>query len=60
MIATLAMHGLGNEANEMFTHMEQAGVRPNAITFLSVLSACTHGGLVDLGWQYLDLNVFEV
>lgn len=55
MIAGLAMHGLGNKAHEMFSCMEQAGVKPNAVTFLSVLSACVHGGLVDLSWRYLDL-----
>uniref|UniRef100_A0A7N0T8X1 Uncharacterized protein n=1 Tax=Kalanchoe fedtschenkoi TaxID=63787 RepID=A0A7N0T8X1_KALFE len=55
MIAGLAMNGLGNKALEMFEHMEKAGVEPNGVTFLSVLSACSHSGLVDLGWWYLDL-----
>jgi pentatricopeptide repeat protein len=32
--------------------MEEEGQMPNKVGFLSILCACSHGGLVDQGWQY--------
>ncbi|KAJ4823949.1 hypothetical protein Tsubulata_016430 [Turnera subulata] len=46
MIAGYAFHGKGNDALELFHDMLQSRVIPNGITFLSVLSACSHSGLV--------------
>ena len=54
MIAGLALHGLGREANEMFSQMESALVKPNEITFIAILSACSHAGLVDMGRWYFN------
>ena len=34
--------------------MQHAGVMPNDITFMALLSACSHAGLVGEGWQYFD------
>ncbi|KAL0403088.1 UNVERIFIED_CONTAM: putative pentatricopeptide repeat-containing protein [Sesamum radiatum] len=47
MISVLALHGYGDEAFELFKEMEAAGVRPNAVTFVGLLSACAHSGLVE-------------
>lgn len=55
MIAGLALHGLGTEALEMFSRMERAKVKPNDVTFIAILSACSHVGLVDLGCRYFDI-----
>lgn len=52
MIAALAMHGLSNESLRLFEKMINDGVRPNAVTFVGVLCACVHGGLVTEGNQY--------
>ncbi|KAG2377310.1 hypothetical protein LR48_Vigan06g145000 [Vigna angularis] len=52
MIAGLALHGLGKEALDLFSCMEKAGVRPNEVTFITILSACSHAGLVELGRYY--------
>ncbi|KAL0710162.1 hypothetical protein Bca4012_017140 [Brassica carinata] len=49
IITGLATHGLGGEALTMFNRMVKAGVQPNSVTFIAVLSACSHVGLVDLG-----------
>ncbi|KAF6146438.1 hypothetical protein GIB67_037738 [Kingdonia uniflora] len=54
MIAGLALHGLGREALEMFARMENSRVKPNAVTFLAILSACSHVGLVEMGRWYFS------
>ncbi|MBA0561379.1 hypothetical protein Golob_018215, partial [Gossypium lobatum] len=49
MMAGLGMHGCGKEALELFSEMEREGVRPNDITFIGLLNACSHAGLVEEG-----------
>lgn len=49
MISVLALNGYGEEAFEVFEEMVAAGVRPNAVTFVGLLSACAHSGLVQKG-----------
>lgn len=55
MIAGLAHHGRGHEAIELFHEMEKAHIEPNTITFVGLLSACGHVGLLDEGLKYFDL-----
>eukprot|EP01018_Ginkgo_biloba_P002445 Gb_38364 [translate_table: standard] len=52
MISGYAMHGYGEVALRLFHEMQKAGLKPDDITFTGVLSACSHAGLVDEGWQY--------
>lgn len=54
MITGLAMHGHANTALELFSKMADEGFKPDDITFVGILSACNHGGLVDLGRQYFS------
>ncbi|XP_065880784.1 pentatricopeptide repeat-containing protein At5g56310-like [Euphorbia lathyris] len=54
IIAGLALHGLGREALEMFSRMERAKVKPNGITFIALLSACSHVGLVEIGRSWFS------
>jgi pentatricopeptide repeat protein len=54
MIAGYGMHGLYKDALRLFGQMQQAGMKPDHITFIGVLSACTHAGLVDEGWRYFN------
>ncbi|XP_011628422.2 pentatricopeptide repeat-containing protein At5g66520-like [Amborella trichopoda] len=49
MISGLSMHGRAKEALELFREMFHSGTRPNEATFVAVLCACTHGGLVEEG-----------
>ncbi|KAF8389746.1 hypothetical protein HHK36_024265 [Tetracentron sinense] len=49
IIAGYGMHGNGEAAILLFDHMMQSGVKPNVVTFTSVLHACSHTGLVDEG-----------
>ncbi|WOK91541.1 pentatricopeptide repeat-containing protein [Canna indica] len=53
MINGYAEHGRSTEAIELFDSMQQtAGMRPDAVAFVGVLTACCHAGLVDRGMQY--------
>lgn len=53
MVEGYAIHGLGSKALELFCHMEMEGIKPNSITFLSLLSACSHSGLIREGCMVL-------
>ncbi|CAJ1958725.1 unnamed protein product [Sphenostylis stenocarpa] len=49
MIDGYGTHGLGKEALYLFKEMQKGAVKPNDITFLSVISACSHSGFVEEG-----------
>ncbi|XP_062090370.1 pentatricopeptide repeat-containing protein At2g46050, mitochondrial [Humulus lupulus] len=55
IICAYAFHGLAEEAMECFEKMLTCGLIPDRITFLGVLSACSHGGLIDKGYQYYEM-----
>ncbi|GAV65001.1 PPR domain-containing protein/PPR_2 domain-containing protein, partial [Cephalotus follicularis] len=57
MIAGYAQHGLASQAIDLFEEMKKQRVKPDAITFLAVLSSCRHAGLVDQGKVYFDSMV---
>ncbi|CAM8945250.1 unnamed protein product [Rhodiola kirilowii] len=55
MVAGLAQNGYSKEALRLFDAMKgSSGIRPNYITLLGVLFACSHAGLVDDGWYYFQ------
>lgn len=49
IISAYGMHGYGSQAMEVFHQMKARGSRPNNVTFVAVLSACAHSGLVQEG-----------
>ncbi|TKY72314.1 Pentatricopeptide repeat-containing protein mitochondrial [Spatholobus suberectus] len=57
MIDAYGRNGQGCEAIEVFQEMREGGskVLPNSVTFLSVLSACDHSGLVEEGRKCFKL-----
>ncbi|KAK6138768.1 hypothetical protein DH2020_027490 [Rehmannia glutinosa] len=55
IICGLAHHGHGEKAIEMFEKMRLSSVTPNQITFVGVLSACSHAGLVKQGKHYFNV-----
>ncbi|XP_018679537.2 putative pentatricopeptide repeat-containing protein At1g56570 [Musa acuminata AAA Group] len=57
MVEGYAVHGLGMEALDLFYRMKEEGVRPNSVTFLSLLSACSHSGLVREGCELFDCMI---
>jgi pentatricopeptide repeat protein len=54
MIEAFAIHGHGKEALTMFNRMLEEGIKPNGVTFLSLLSACSHSGLVTEARELFD------
>ncbi|KAK7271451.1 hypothetical protein RJT34_27374 [Clitoria ternatea] len=58
VISANALHGEARTALEVFKEMELAGVRPDGITFLGVLKACSHAGLDDEAlWYFRRMSV---
>ncbi|CAA7396195.1 unnamed protein product [Spirodela intermedia] len=49
MIVGEAQHGGAAAALVLFESMVAAGVEPNEVTFVGVIHACSHGGLVEQG-----------
>lgn len=61
MLTGYAQHGLGKETLQRFEEMLRTGIEPNEVTFLCVLSACSHAGLLDEGQYYFELmNKYKV
>uniref|UniRef100_A0A3Q7FUS4 DYW domain-containing protein n=1 Tax=Solanum lycopersicum TaxID=4081 RepID=A0A3Q7FUS4_SOLLC len=54
MIMGFAMHGCANAALDLFEEMVKTEVKPNKVTFIGVLMACTHAGLVERGRNLFD------
>ncbi|CBI28140.3 unnamed protein product, partial [Vitis vinifera] len=54
LIVGLAMCGQGLKALELFHEMQMSEVKPDAITFVGVLAACSHAGLVNEGIAYFN------
>ncbi|XP_020091026.1 pentatricopeptide repeat-containing protein At2g02980, chloroplastic [Ananas comosus] len=54
MIVAYAIHGHGSKAISMFNEMKREGIKPDDITFLGVLYACSHAGMVDEGLCFFD------
>lgn len=52
MIHGLAMHGYERKALQLFAWMKQEGCTPDKVTFVGVLSACSHAGMVKEGICY--------
>ncbi|KAF4396002.1 hypothetical protein G4B88_020639 [Cannabis sativa] len=59
MIVGLAVNGENYLGLELFREMEEKGPKPNAVTFIGVLTACNHETLVDKAWVFLG-RMFKV
>ncbi|KAJ9684980.1 hypothetical protein PVL29_017131 [Vitis rotundifolia] len=57
MISGFSRHVRSLEAMIYFEKMQQMGLCPNEITYISVLTACSHLGLVEKGRKYFDLMI---
>ncbi|XP_038701549.1 pentatricopeptide repeat-containing protein At5g66520-like [Tripterygium wilfordii] len=54
LISGLANHGQSARAIKLFARMDNEGVRPNEVTFICVLNACSRMGLVTEGWRIFE------
>ncbi|KAL3818735.1 hypothetical protein ACJIZ3_004640 [Penstemon smallii] len=52
MVSAYSIHGLGSEALNIFEDMGKTPIKPNELTFVGVLSACSNTGSLDLGQSY--------
>ncbi|KAL3022896.1 hypothetical protein AAZX31_04G038500 [Glycine max] len=50
-----SLYGLEHKAFSCFSKLQEQGLEPDKITFLGVLAACTHGGLVYAGMEYFRI-----
>ncbi|KAI4385442.1 hypothetical protein MLD38_003468 [Melastoma candidum] len=57
MISGYAQHGHARKAFEVFDEMERRMIRPDGITFVGIISACTHTGMVEQGEKYYSMMV---
>ncbi|XP_044465691.1 pentatricopeptide repeat-containing protein At2g20540-like [Mangifera indica] len=59
LISGYALHGKGKNALEAFGDMTESNIKPNEVTFLSVLSACSHAGFLVEGQRLFNrMNQF--
>uniref|UniRef100_A0A0D9W8N2 DYW domain-containing protein n=1 Tax=Leersia perrieri TaxID=77586 RepID=A0A0D9W8N2_9ORYZ len=55
MITGYSQHGMGKQAVKIFDDMLSKGVKPDYISYVAVLSGCSHSGLVQEGKLYFDM-----
>ncbi|CAL1393015.1 unnamed protein product [Linum trigynum] len=54
MLGGLGTHSFGKEAVKLFEKMMDDGIEPNEITYINVLAACNHSGLVHDGFRIFN------
>ncbi|CAJ1962786.1 unnamed protein product [Sphenostylis stenocarpa] len=54
MIVAYSNHGHGHHALQVFARMLVSGIKPDGVTFVGLLSACSHVGLVNQGRRLFD------
>uniref|UniRef100_A0A803NJI5 Pentatricopeptide repeat-containing protein n=1 Tax=Cannabis sativa TaxID=3483 RepID=A0A803NJI5_CANSA len=59
MIGGYAAHGVAVDALELFQLMKELNVQPTHITFIAVLNACAHAGLVKEGRKHFESMISE-
>ncbi|XP_071696304.1 pentatricopeptide repeat-containing protein At3g26782, mitochondrial-like [Rutidosis leptorrhynchoides] len=61
LISGYGMHGYGKQALRLYNEMKNENIHPNHITFISILSACSHAGLINEGKKcFLEMKDFLV
>ncbi|KAK9154890.1 hypothetical protein Sjap_002370 [Stephania japonica] len=60
MISAYGMNGQGQDAMDLFCKMRDSGLIPDQIAFVSILSACSHSGLLEEGRYYFRLMFEEL
>ncbi|KAI7983736.1 Pentatricopeptide repeat-containing protein [Camellia lanceoleosa] len=60
MVSGYAQHGYGKKALKVFEEMRMQNLEMDDITFIGVISACTHAGLVDEGQRYFNMMIKDL
>lgn len=62
MIAAYGMNGNGTSALTIYSELKESrAYQPNEITFVNILSACAHAGLVKIGFDIFNqMNNYDV
>ncbi|KAL6220020.1 hypothetical protein ACLB2K_007778 [Fragaria x ananassa] len=55
IISACALNGQSKEALDLFCLMLETGMKPNHLTFLAILQACTHAGLLVEGMEFFNM-----
>ncbi|CAJ1970544.1 unnamed protein product [Sphenostylis stenocarpa] len=55
MISGFSQHGMSQQALHLFEDMRLARVKPNEITFVGVLAACSHAGMLSQAFNYFEI-----
>ncbi|GAV83304.1 PPR domain-containing protein/PPR_2 domain-containing protein, partial [Cephalotus follicularis] len=53
MIVGYGLHGYGKKALNMFSKLCEANIKPDDVTFVGLLSACSHAGFVSQGREFM-------
>ncbi|KAL9248380.1 hypothetical protein vseg_021707 [Gypsophila vaccaria] len=59
LIAGYGLNGQVNEALQAFSVMSKDGFRPNGRSFLSILAACSHSGMVEKGLELFKSMIYD-
>uniref|UniRef100_A0A2P2LQR4 Pentatricopeptide repeat-containing protein At2g29760ic n=1 Tax=Rhizophora mucronata TaxID=61149 RepID=A0A2P2LQR4_RHIMU len=59
IIVGLGLNGWADTALDLFQEMCHIGIKPNGITFIGVLNACSHAGLVNDGRRYFNIMIHD-
>ncbi|XP_026450787.1 pentatricopeptide repeat-containing protein At4g18840-like [Papaver somniferum] len=56
------IHGYAQDALDLYEEMLGTGLRPDGVTFVGVLCACSHAGLIDQGLHYFQssMNTYKI
>ncbi|XP_077227474.1 pentatricopeptide repeat (PPR) superfamily protein [Tasmannia lanceolata] len=57
MLVGYGKHGLGRQVVDLFKLMTEKDVKPDSVTFMAVLSGCSHGGLLKEGLDIFNSMV---
>ena len=54
IIMGYAFNGYAHDAISLFEQMENEGTKPGYVSFIAILTACSHAGLIDKAWEYFN------
>ncbi|XVE73554.1 hypothetical protein DITRI_Ditri11bG0127900 [Diplodiscus trichospermus] len=59
IISAHGIYGLEELVFQFFEQMKEARIRPNKVTFIALLTACSHAGLVDRGLSLYHSMIYD-